>query len=140
MTSNFKIHNFIEVEIDGRTLDLHNCFSFVTYTHSASADELSICFHKSTGDWIPADEFDKLTFTLSEINYLKTIEPDPELIANDHCLAGVTYYYPDDREENFALLDRSLPEMGDDIIFTFYSERVIRANCRSVTLKAEKLL
>jgi hypothetical protein len=137
MTSNFKIQNFIEVEIDGRTIDLHNNFSFIRYSHNTVMDELIIYFHKSTGNWVPPGEFDRLTFTLSKIHYLKTSEPDPELLADDHCLSGITYYYPDDREENFGYLDRELPEMGDDIIFTFQSDRVIRANCDNVTLKAE---
>ncbi len=137
MTSNFKIHNFIEVEIDGHTLDLHNDFSFITYTHSILTNELTIYFHKSKGKWVPSDEFDRLTFTLSKMHHLKIINPNPELLTEDHCLSGITYYYPDDREENFGLLDHELPEMGDDIIFTFQSERVIRANCESVTLKVE---
>ena len=139
MTSNFKIHNFIEVEIEEHTIDLHNNFLFITYAHNEPANELNIYFHKSKGDWVPLDEFDILTFTLSEIHYLKTIDPSPEFLNDDQYLAGITFYYPDDREENFNLLYRQLPELEDDIIFTFESDRVIRANCESVTLKAEML-
>lgn len=139
MVTNFKIHNFIEVVFDGRILDLHNNFSFVSYSHNTHTDELTLCFRKSTGTWVPTDEFDQVTFTLSQIRHLKTIDPDPVLLADDHCLSGITYYYPDEREENYCLLSRELPETGDDIIFTFHSDRVIRANCASATIKAERL-
>ncbi len=139
MTSNFKIRNFIEVVFEGRELDLHNNFSFVTYCYDKQADELKVHFDKANGDWVPTDEFDKLTFTLSKIHYLKTVEPKPEIITDDNCLSGITFYYSDDREDNSSLLDRERPESEDDIIFTFESDRVIRVNCDTVTLKAEKL-
>jgi len=52
MTSNFKIRNFIEVEFDGQEFDLHNNFSFVTFSHDKQTDELKIYFCKSNGDWV----------------------------------------------------------------------------------------
>jgi hypothetical protein len=139
MTSNFKILNFIEVEFEGREFDLHNNFSFITYSHDKQTDELKIYFDKSNGKWVPKDELDKLTFTLSKIHYLTAIDPKPELIADDGCLSGITFYYSNDREDNSSLLDRQQPESQDDIIFTFESNRVIRVNCDTVTLKTEKL-
>lgn len=138
MTANFKIKNFIAVEFEGRELDLHNNFSFVSCSYDKQSDKLEVHFNKSNGDWVPKDEFDKLTFTLSKIHYLKTIDPKPELISDDHCLAGITYYYSDDRDDNTGHLDREKVELGDDLIFTFESDRVIRVNCDSVTLKTEK--
>lgn len=50
-------------------------------------------------------------------------------------MSGFTYYYPDDRDVHFGLLNRELPEIGDDIIFAFQKERVIRAKCETVTLR-----
>lgn len=138
MTSNFKIRNFIEIEFEDKEFDLHNNFSFVDYSHNKQSDELKIYFEKSSGDWVPKDEVDKLTFTLSKIHYIQTTDPKTELIADDHCLSGITYYYPDDRKDNSGLLDKAEPESGDDIIFTFESDRVIRVNSDTVTLQTEK--
>ncbi|CAN5364289.1 hypothetical protein BH10BAC1_BH10BAC1_03060 [soil metagenome] len=139
MTSNFKIRNFIAIEFEGRELDLHNNFSFATYSYDKKADEIKICFNKSKADWVSKNEFHKLTFTLSKIHYVQTIDPNPEIINDDHCLSGITFFYPGDRDDNSGLLNREQPESGDDIIFTFESDRVIRVNCDTVILQTEKL-
>lgn len=137
MTTNFKISSFTEINHKGRELDLHNNFSFVSFSHDEKANEMKIYFNKSKGDWVPKNEFAKLTFTLSNISYLKTIDPRPELIADDACLAGITFFYSEDREDNYGLLDQMQPKPGDDIIFTFESDRVIRVNCETVTVEGE---
>ena len=134
MTTNFKILTFTEIEFNGRELDLHNNFSFVSFIHNEAANELVIQLEKAIGDWVPQNESKKLTFTLSNIHYLKSLDPKPEYISDDHCLAGITFYGSGDRDENFSLVDQPLPKAGDDIIFTFESDRVIRVNCDSVTL------
>ncbi len=134
MESNFRIHNIIEVEIEGRVLDLHNNFEFIGYENDKNSDNIHIYFEKSAGDWVPATEVNKLIFTLRNVNYMHTIAPDEALMCDDYCLSGITYFYHDDREENFSYLDKELPGPQDDIIFTFESDRVIRANCESVTL------
>jgi hypothetical protein len=134
LDSNFKIRNFIEVEIEGRVLDLHNNFDFTGYEIDKISNDINLYFEKSDGDWVSADEVNKLIFTLQNVHYLKTIAPNQELISDDNCLAGITYFYQEDREENYGLLDKELPGPQDDIIFTFESERVIRANCENVTL------
>lgn len=125
MTSNFQISSFTEIDFNGRELDLHNNFSFVSFSYDKKVDEIKIYFDKSHGDWVPKNEFEKLVFTLSKISYLKTIDPNPAMIEDDKCLAGITFFYSDDREENYALLDQTQPKPDDDIIFTFESERVI---------------
>ena len=134
LESNFKIHNFIEVEIGGRVLDLHNNFDFTGYQTDKFSNDINLYFKKSEGDWVPVNEVDSLIFTLKNVTYQKTIAPNQDLIKDDNCLAGITYFYQEDREENYALLDKELPDPQDDIIFTFESERVIRVNCENVTL------
>jgi len=132
--SNFRIRNFIEVEIDGRFFDLHNNFDFTGYEVNETANEINLYFEKSKGNWVPANEVNKLVFTLQNVNYLNTIPPNQEMIANDTCLASITYFYHEDRKENYGLLDKELPGPEDDIIFTFESERVFRANCEKMTV------
>ncbi len=137
MKCNFKIRNYLDIEIDGRIIDLHNNFDFTGYQHNEPLNQLTISFVKSSGSWVPAGEFAALSFTLKGINYLRLLPPDPELPGDeDQCLMSVTFYYPDDREEDYWLLAKELPDAGDDIIFRFRSDRVIRANCDSVILEA----
>jgi hypothetical protein len=136
MDINFKISSFTEIEYKGQEFDLHNNFSFESYSMNREKSELRIFFKKSDGDWVPKDEPGNLTFILSEIKYLKTVEPSQEYFEDDSILAGITFFWADDRAENYGLLEQETPNPGDDIIFTFESDRVIRANCNSVTLFA----
>lgn len=138
MTTNFKILTFTEIEFDGRSLDLHNNYSFVSVLKNKTTNQVIIYFEKAQGDWVPENELTKLAFTLSNIHYLELIEPLPERILDDHCLAGITFFDSDDRKENYALIDQPLSKTGDDIIFTFESDRVIRANCDSVILTIQR--
>jgi hypothetical protein len=137
MRTNFQIKSFTEINFLGRHIDLHNNFTFRPIRINPTDTELKIQFDKSDGDWVPDDEFNKLTFTFNKINYCKTIDPDPKYISDDNSLAGITYFNSDDRDENYGLIDKSVPNLGDDIIFTFESDRVIRVNCDELTLTAE---
>jgi hypothetical protein len=134
MTTNFKISSFTEIDFNGRVLDLHNNYSFINFKQNNDTSEIKIYFDKAKGDWVPKNEFDKLTFTLTNVHYLKTIEPNTELAVDDNCLAGITFFTADDRVENYALVDQADPKSNDDIIFTFESDRVIRVCCDNCSL------
>lgn len=69
--------------------------------------------------------------------FLKQIGPKAEFAADDFCLSGITFFDSNFREEDYGLIERAMPNEGDDIIFSFESDRVIRVNCEAITLNAE---
>jgi hypothetical protein len=138
MITNFKIISFTEIEFNGKELDLHNNYSFVSVSTNEIENQVIIHFEKAKGNWVPANEFQRLTFTLSTIHYLKLIDPEPACISDDSCLAEITFFNSVDREENYAFTNQLFPHPGDDIIFTFESDRVIRVNCEEVIVSGEE--
>jgi hypothetical protein len=135
--TNFKIISFIEIDFNGVEIDLHNNFDFIARNTKISDKQIVLHFRKSNGDWAKNVEFQNLYFVLDDYSFLKQIDPKIEFVEDDSCLAGITFFDNDFREENYGLIDRKLPNETDDIIFSFESERVIRANCEIITLKAE---
>lgn len=136
MKANFKIISFTEIELNGIKLDLHNNFDFASANTEISENRLSLQFRKSSGDWAINTEYQNPYFIFDNYNYLKQIEPNPEFIEDDSCLSGITFFDNNFREEDYNLIEREVPNEGDDIIFSFESERLIRVNCENLTLIA----
>ena len=137
MKANFKIISFTEIDFNGIELDLHNNFDFIAENTEISDKQITLYFRKSKGDWARNTKFEKIYFILDNYTFLKQISPQTEFIEDDSCLSGLTYFDSDFREENYSLFDRAVPNESDDIIFSFESERIIRVNCDSITLKVE---
>jgi hypothetical protein len=136
MNVNFNIISFTEIEYQGTALDLHNDFDFVAADTEITEKQIRLHFKKSKGSWAINAKYEHLYFTIDNYNFLKQIAPEAGYIADDSCLSGITFFDPDFRDEDYALMERAIPNDGDDIIFSFESERVIRANGERVTLQA----
>jgi len=137
MKVNFKIISFTEIEYEGIQLDLHNNFDFIAADTEISEKQIKLHFKKSKGAWAANTMYEDLYFIADNYNFLKQLAPNPEFMADDFCLAGITFFDADYREEDYGLMERVIPNNDDDIIFSFESERVIRINCEMVTLNAE---
>ncbi|HLO37206.1 MAG TPA: hypothetical protein VK173_01815 [Lacibacter sp.] len=137
MKTNFKIISFTEIEFNGLELDLHNNYDFIPSNTEISDKRMTLHFRKSKGDWAVNTKYQNLYFILENYTFLKQIDPKPEFMEDDSCLSGITFFDNDFREEDYGLMEREIPNESDDIIFSFESERVIRANCNTLTLKAE---
>ena len=137
MKTNFKIISFTEIELNGFEIDLHNNFDFLAEKTEISENRIRLCFRKSSGQWAENVKIEKLFFILDNYTFLKQIEPEAEFIEDDFCLSGITFFDNDLREEDYSLMERKLPNEGDDIIFSFESERVIRVNCKTITCETE---
>lgn len=137
MKTNFKIISFTEIEFSGIEVDLHNNFDFIAESIKISDKRITLHFRKSKGDWAANTKFKNLYFILDNYTFLKQIDPRVEFIEDDSCLSGITFFDNDFRDEDYGLIEREIPNEGDDIIFSFESERVIRANCETITLTTD---
>ncbi len=137
MIANFEIISFTEVKSDGVEYDLHNNFDFLADRTEISESQIHLYFIKSKGSWADIVKCNSLLFILSNYSFLKQIQPSKELLEDDFCLSGITFFDNDYREEDYGLMDRLFPKENDDIIFTFESERMIRVNCERAELRIE---
>ena len=138
MKVNFKIISFTEIEYEGTELDLHNNFDFIAKDTEISETQIKLHFRKSKGSWAVNAKHENLYFTVDNYSFLKQIGPKAEFAADDFCLSGITFFDSNFREEDYGLMERAIPNEGDDIIFSFESDRVIRVNCEAITLNVEK--
>ena len=76
-----------------------------------------------------------LVFAHKNVNYLSVIPRDKEVpTSEDSCLEDITYFSKTNRENHGFLLDQSVPEQDDDIIFIFQGGQKIRVNCDKIEL------
>lgn len=137
MKTNFKIASFTEIEFKGILLDLHNNFDFFADQIEISENKILLHFKKSSGDWAENETIHKLTFILEDYTFLRQIAPSRDFLVDDFCLSAITFLDSDYRDDDYALIERQYPKEDDDIIFSFESDRVIRVNCKTATLRIE---
>lgn len=137
MKTNFKIVSFTEIALEGIVYDLHNDFDFILNNLKIDEANILIHFKKSTSDWVGKEAPENIYFLVNDYHYLKTKEPNPNYLDDDHCLAGITFFDAGLRAEDESLIERENPNANDDLIFTFESERMIRVSCKSVTVEVD---
>lgn len=116
---------------------MHNNFGFISENTRILEKQITLHFKKSTGDWAIDTKYLNLYFLIDNYTFLKQIDAKPQFIDDDTCLAGITFFDSNFREEDYELIDRQNPNEDDDVIFSFESDRVIRVNCDTITLTAE---
>src|SRR5215203_5122351 len=135
MKVNFEITQTIELNINERCFDLHNNFDFVNFEYKVEERVLLLRFKKSSGDWVRKDESDFLVLEHKNVNYLNIIPRDSEVpFSEDKCLCFVAYFHSSCRDINDSHGNEKVPNEGDDIIYSFESNQVIRINCDSIEL------
>lgn len=135
MKANFKIDNNSAVLYNGQIIDLHNNFDFVGMTEDVQHKEVKLHFVKSEGNWVKADEFAQLTFSLKNITYKYVEEGEPESYPNDaKCLGEITFFPSEYRDINDSIMQQSEPRENDDLMFFFEDGQVIRVHCEEAEL------
>jgi hypothetical protein len=135
MRCNFRIISFRDVEIEGRLIDLHNNFHFMGFAYDVSLGTFVINFRKGTGTWIQKDEPETVQFFHSEISLLNIQKVGENEYPEDaKTLSEITFYPSSERNENDNFMERSSPEPGDDLLYSFLQGSLIRINCEEVTL------
>ena len=132
---NFQIKNFIETQFSDLLIDLHNNFDFSNFFYDVDNHSLLLSWKKTVGDRVFEGGPSSLVFAHKNVNYLSVIPRDKEVpTSEDSCLEDITYFSKTNRENHGFLLDQSVPEQDDDIIFIFQGGQKIRVNCDEIEL------
>ena len=136
MKTNFEIEENYAVLLNGIHIDLHNNFEFKKITEFKN--DVEIEFIKSTGDWIPENEFEKLTFLHINVTFKNSTNGDnSEFPADENTLSGITFFPKSSREINDGFMEHKKPNEDDDIIYLFENGKMFRLNCERIELIAE---
>jgi hypothetical protein len=138
MIVNFEIHENVHLHYNGRVIDLHNNFDFISFNYDVKSRELKLTFMKSSGDWVEEEELSSVVIVHSNVFYY-ALGYDNEIYEfpeDDKSLAGITFIASSEREINNELYSRVKPESGDDVLYIFETEHYIRIGCDNIVLSA----
>ena len=137
MDVNFKIDDNIGVYYNDSHIDLHNNFELDVIKEIGK--DIAIEFLKRNADWVHKDEFDRLTFLHKNVSYKFFDNGNNDEFPEDENTLSVIGYFPKSmRDINYGHMERSTPELNDDIIYIFQNEKTIRIECSKIELSAIK--
>lgn len=135
MKVNFDIKDNYAIEIEGRLIDLHNNFDFVSFEYIFADREIKLHWKKSSGDWVDKNEFSNLILQHKGVSFLKVIEHcEKSSYKDDSCLDEITFYPSTAREINDSIIPQNKPNEGDDILYFFGNGQQIRIHCIEIKL------
>ena len=134
MTTNFKIIDFREIELNGRLIDVHNNFDFMGVEIGERQEIITLKWQRADGNWVPHNELQSFKIVHKPVSYFFDTSPDNENA--DGCLSEMSFYPSSDRTANDSFLDQETPTAWDDIVYTFQGGRIIRLCCEEVCLVA----
>ena len=133
MQANFLINDNTAVNLAGFNIDLHNNFLFKRAIRIE--DNFEIHFEKSNGNWVPDHEFSKLTFIHRNVNFYHNEPGDNTQFPEDeNILSFITFFPQSMRNINSGFMERSGPNLNDDIIYHFENGKLFRVNCDEIEL------
>jgi len=136
MITNFGIEETISLRLEGKNLDLHNCYHFIGYHHHIEGRQFVLTFTKSDGDWVKASDPEKLMLIHHDVTYLDInyLNEDNEFPNDYKCVADITFFPAEDRKTNDQILLQNKPTSNDDIIYSFQPGWHIRIGCKQIEL------
>ncbi|GAA4325453.1 hypothetical protein [Flaviaesturariibacter amylovorans] len=137
MKANFEIELFRDIRFENRHIDLHNNFLFEGFNYDLAKAQVTLHWVKDTGDWISSDELAAIAITHFDVTFFK-VQPMSETVPliDSQTLSEVTFYPSDERNEDERFLDQSVPDVDDDIIYSFLGGQIIRIGCSVATLQS----
>jgi hypothetical protein len=138
MKVNFEIVHNSALNIDNREVDLHNNFDFISFEYTVHNRELKLTWKKTIGDWVPSNEFNRLTLTHKQVEFLNIDDRDKDsLLVDDATLGNITFFPSSVREMSDSIVPQAKPNEQDDIIYTFENGQIIRISCEEIVLVCE---
>jgi hypothetical protein len=136
MEVNFKIEDNYALNYNGRHIDLHNNFDFVSYHYEIPERQLKLIWKKSSR--VLDDELPVLELIHSDVFYLNINYSKDEAFPDDaRCLGEISYFPSSERDVNDAFTSQTTPNDNDDIIYVFESGDFIRVGCSRIEIIAK---
>jgi hypothetical protein len=135
MTTNFKIIDNYALEINGRLIDIHNNFDFVTYDYCTKENQVKLFCRKGSGNWIDKEEIKEIVLVHSDVNNF-IIENQNE--HSEDSITEITFYQIDEFRKPEELTLREKPNENDEIFYIFESGKVMRISCSEIKLELNR--
>lgn len=131
MKVNFEIEENYAILYNGMHIDLHNNFEFSELIEKN--DTIRMVFRKSTGDWIPTNEFEQIHFIHHQVNFKKFVEDDTfEFPEDSNTLSTITFFPKTNCDIHNAYIQQATPSTNDDIIYSFENGKLFRIHSKQV--------
>lgn len=136
MTVNFTIDQNTAIQYDSYYIDLHNCYDLLKVDESISKKEIQIAFKRTIGEWVDKKSPSIILFKFINPDYMHIEDGDPQAkIEDQKTLSELTYFPSTHRDMNDGIIDQSVPNENDDILFFFEDGKLIRIACESIKLE-----
>ncbi len=133
MKTNFDITHSNEICIEGRHIDLHNNFDFVSLDYNVTLRQVKLTWNKSKGDWVDENEIAGLVLVHEIVTYFTVGGQDDEsTFDNARCLSDISFFPSNDRDANNLITLQAKPNEDDDILYLFMNGQFIRINCARI--------
>ena len=138
MTVNFNIYENHAIHFEGKHLDLHNNYDFQGFVFSVEKRQLILNWKSTKADWVPRDNPLSLAITIHNVEFLKVTPRDGGMpFSEDSCLSDLTYFPSSERENDECIQAQQKPNDGDDLIFKFQNEQIIRVKGSSAEVTVQ---
>ena len=133
--TNFTWSDSIHVGLEGQDYDLHNNFDFRQFTYDPAGQSASLEWERGNGDWIPANQPQRITLRLQGVTQFSFSERDPEMpYTEDDCLASFGYVSDEEWADGQFTVDKQ-PEDHWGWSFIFQSGAEIRVTGEAATIE-----
>ncbi|MBK0401441.1 hypothetical protein I5M27_00510 [Adhaeribacter sp. BT258] len=133
MKVNFELVENYAINFEGRHIDVHNDYDFVSFDFDIVSQILKLNWIKSDRNRITFNEILDFTLIHYEVNFLNIMPRDSKALnSDDSCLLDFTFFPSTERDINDSLMIQNLPHNLDDIIYTFAGGQIIRVNCSEI--------
>jgi hypothetical protein len=135
MKVNFMVEESYAIVYEGTHVDLHNNFHLSSYHHDSDSKTLSLVFKKNSGDWVHDSEFESIILVHKQVSFLNIINAaEGTSIPPDTNIEDLSFFPSSLRDVNDGIILQAFPENGDDIIYSFSNDMLIRVGCDEIKL------
>lgn len=133
MKVNFELFENYAINFEGRQIDIHNDYDFVTFDYDVVSQTLKLNWKRSNQNGSKSDELSGFSLVHFEVNYLNITPRDFKAASSDDtCLLDLTFFPSSERDISDSLMIQNLPHNLDDILYTFAGGQTIRVNCKEI--------
>ena len=134
--TNFRIsENNIELEFEGKSFDLHNCFDFVGFDYKTPEDVIELRWKKGTEEFVPKVIPARLNLIFEGVDLFKVRQRDPESLSKDgNCLRNMGFINNELIDEMSGFTANNPDKKCTDLLIEFENGLSIKISAESATL------